>query len=131
MIEAATSRAIYALDNVLLECASVESYRLEPAAFDLVVCHNVFPHFDRKSAAVFHLASALKAGGRFIVFHFMNSDGINDLHRKAHTSVMKDLLPSEREMRDLFGNAGFAIDTLKNDDSVIRSPQLGRKSAEL
>lgn len=116
MIEAAR-RAMGTRDNVLLECASIENYRLEPGAFDLVVCHNVFPHFDRKKAVVFHLASALKAGGRFIVFHFMNSDSINDLHRKAHASVMQDLLPPEREMRDLFRNAGLEIETLKDDDS--------------
>jgi len=116
MIEAARRR-IGSRDNVSLEHVAIESYQIDPKSFDVVICHNVFPHFDHKPAAVAHLASALRTGGRFIVFHFMNSAGINDLHRKVHPSVLNDLLPGESEMRQIFLAAGFEIELLKDDDS--------------
>jgi len=111
MIEAARRR-IGSLDNVSLEHAAIESYQIDPKSFDVVICHNVFPHFDHKPTVVAHLASALKMGGKFIVFHFMDSAGINDLHRKAHRSVLNDLLPPEPEMREIFETAGLQIELI-------------------
>jgi len=116
MIEAAHRRIGYD-DHVLLHHGAIENYPFDPQSFDVVVCHNVFPHFDRKPETVRHLASALRIGGTFIVFHFMNSDGINDLHRKAHASVMSDLIPSESEMRSMFEAAGLNVAMLKDDES--------------
>lgn len=116
MIEAARRR-IGSRDNVSLEHVAIESYQIDPKSFDVVICHNVFPHFDHKPAAVAHLASALRTAGKLIVFHFMNSAGVNDLHRKAHPSVLTDLLPSESEMRQIFLAAGLEIELLKDDDS--------------
>lgn len=115
MIDAARRR-LGMRDNVSLECASVESYPLKPCGFDSVICHNVFPHFDDKTAAVVHLASALKENGRFVVFHFMNSERINDLHRKSHSSVLNDLLPSEPEMMGIFKAADLQIELVTDDD---------------
>ncbi len=116
MIESARRR-IGRRDNISLECAPVESYSFAPKSFDVVICHNTFPHFDDKPKVVSHLAAGLKSGGKLIVFHFMNSAGINDLHRKAHASVLHDLIPPEREMRKRFGAAGLQVESLKDDES--------------
>jgi ubiquinone/menaquinone biosynthesis C-methylase UbiE len=105
--------------NVCIECASIDSYALDSQSYDAVVCHNVFPHFDSKPAAVAHLASALTHGGKFIVCHFMGSSGINDLHRKAHPSVLNDLLPSETEMKDIFAAAGLQVEMLEDGDGYL------------
>lgn len=115
MIEAARAR-VRSCPHVCLECAPVESYRFDPHSYDCVVCHNVFPHFDDKPSAVAHLTSALKSGGRFIVLHFMNSDEINDLHRKADASVLNDLIPSEGEMRRLFATAGLDVEFIMDNE---------------
>jgi ubiquinone/menaquinone biosynthesis C-methylase UbiE len=116
MIKAARRR-IGSRDNVCLEHGAIEGHYFDPESFDVVICHNVFPHFDHKPAAVAHLASALRTAGKFIVFHFMNSAGINDLHRKAHSSVLNDLLPCESEMRQIFPAAGLEVESLADDDS--------------
>jgi ubiquinone/menaquinone biosynthesis C-methylase UbiE len=116
MIESARCR-IGSRDNVSLEWTSIESYSFHSESFDAVICHNTFPHFDDKPSVVSHLAAGLKRGGRFIVFHFMNSAGINDLHRKADASVLDDLIPPEPEMRRILGAAGLRIESLKDDES--------------
>jgi len=115
MVEAACCR-VGSRDNVRIECMPVEDYRFDPESFDVVVCNNVFPHFDNKPRAVFHLASALKPSGRFVVFHFMSSAEINDLHRKADPSVINDLLPPEQEVREMFQAAGLQVELLEDDD---------------
>jgi len=114
MIQAAFRR-VGPRDNVALKNLAIESYRFDAESLDVVICHNVFPHFDDKPATVRHLAAALKPAGRFIVFHFMNSAGINDLHRKAHASVLNDLLPSENEMREIFRASGLRIEQISDD----------------
>jgi ubiquinone/menaquinone biosynthesis C-methylase UbiE len=116
MIESARSR-IGSRDNVSLEWTPIENYAFHPESFDVVICHNTFPHFDDKPGVVAHLAAGLKRNGRFIVFHFMNSSGINDLHRKADASVLNDLIPPEPEMRGILGAAGLRIESLKDDES--------------
>ncbi|AFM24897.1 class I SAM-dependent methyltransferase [Desulfomonile tiedjei] len=112
----AALRRMRTRENVLLLLEPVEAYPFAPEDYDIVLCHNVFPHFDDKPAALRCLATALKKGGRFIVFHFMNSAGINDLHRKADVSVLHDMLPAETEMRNLFRAAGMSIDMLRDDE---------------
>jgi ubiquinone/menaquinone biosynthesis C-methylase UbiE len=116
MIESARCR-IGLQDNVSLEQASIENYCFAPKSFDAVICHNTFPHFDDKPGVVSHLAAGLKRGGRFIVFHFMSSARINDLHRKAHVSVLNDLIPPEAEMRKILQASGLQVDTLIDDES--------------
>jgi ubiquinone/menaquinone biosynthesis C-methylase UbiE len=116
MIEAARRR-VGTRPNVCLECASIESSSFDPQSYDVVVCHNVFPHFDDKPAAVAHLAAALKKGGSFIVLHFMSSEEINDMHRKVHTSVLNDLIPPESQMRNIFEASGLQVQLIKDDEA--------------
>lgn len=116
MIEAA-HRRIGSRENVSIRQIAIEGYQFDPKSFDAVICHNVFPHFDDKPAAVNHVAGALKKSGKFIVFHFMNSAGINDLHRKVDPSVLNDLLPPELELREIFAAGGLQIELIKDDDS--------------
>lgn len=115
MIESA-HRRLGTRDNVTLERSAIETYAFDPESFDVVVCHNTFPHFDDKPVAVGVLVAALKNGGRFIVFHFMNSAWINDLHRKADASVLNDLIPPEDEMCAMLEAAGLRVVLLEDDE---------------
>jgi ubiquinone/menaquinone biosynthesis C-methylase UbiE len=110
------SRRTSCLQNVQVVCSPVESYGFEERGYDRVICHNVFPHFDDKPRAVQTLARTLKSSGKFIVFHFMNSDWINDLHRKAHSSVLNDLLPNSDDMARIFALANLKITHLTDDE---------------
>jgi demethylmenaquinone methyltransferase/2-methoxy-6-polyprenyl-1,4-benzoquinol methylase len=111
MVEASLKR-LGSRRNVRVICASAEEFPFNPSFFDLVICHNVFPHFDDKAATVKRLADSLKTSGKFIVLHFMSSCGINDLHRKSDPSVLNDMMPSAGEMKRLFAQAGLRIDSL-------------------
>ena len=79
--------------NAQLGCGTIEEAPLPTASFDVVICHNVFPHFNDKAKAVLKLRSALKPSGIFVVSHFMSSSGINDRHRKTNPAVAQDILP--------------------------------------
>lgn len=103
--------------NVQLEHGAIEEYTFAPQSFDVVLCHNVFPHFDDKRKVVAHLAAALVQGGRFIVFHFMNSQNINDLHRKTDPAVLNDLIPQEDEMRILLNDAGLEVESFTDGEA--------------
>ncbi len=103
-------------DNVELFLGPIEDFYLEKHSFDAVVCHNVFPHFDDKPSAVLRLAHGLKLHGSFVVSHFMNSSGVNDLHRKTNPAVARDFLPCDDEMKGLFAESGLVISYILDDE---------------
>ncbi len=115
MIEACRRR-LASRRNVKVQCAAVEDFAFPKEAFDIVICHNVFPHFDDKAIALSILSATLKPTGKFMVFHFMNSAAINDLHRKTHPALINDMMPAAGEMDGLFKEAGLNIDFLLDDD---------------
>lgn len=96
--------------------AAIEDYALEPAGFDLVVCHQVLPHFDDPAAVCARLARALKPGGCLLVVHFSNAATINEIHRTAAPPIQQDRLPSPVEMRGLLTDAGLAVDRCVDDE---------------
>ncbi len=104
-------------DNVSIVACEIEEYPLPDLSYDMVICHNVFPHFDDKERSVRHLARALKQTGKFVVFHFHDSTWINDLHRKTHPCVFNDLIPAPAEMRRLLGAHGLGIDHFTDDEN--------------
>jgi demethylmenaquinone methyltransferase/2-methoxy-6-polyprenyl-1,4-benzoquinol methylase len=114
MVETARRR-IASRQNVEVHLAEVEAFPLPEGAFDLVLCHQVFPHFEDKEKALKILVRALKPGGRFIIFHFITLSQINDLHRKAGTAVENDLMSMAEEMKHLFEVAGLKMGFLKDD----------------
>ena len=103
--------------NAQLGCGTIEETPLPAASFDVVICHNVFPHFDDKAKAVSSLMSALKPAGIFVVSHFMSSAGINDLHRKTNPAVAQDNLPTGDEMRKMFQYAGMNVKFIHDDEN--------------
>jgi SAM-dependent methyltransferase len=88
---------------------------MRKAEYDLILCHQVFPHFEDKREVLKTLASALKPGGRVVVIHFINLDEINDRHRKAGTAVEMDMMPGQDEMKCLFNETGLEIEFILDD----------------
>ena len=101
--------------NVEIHLCAVEELPLEENRYDLILCHQVFPHFEDKRQVLSILARTLNPDGRLIVIHFINFDEINDLHRKAGTAVASDITPGEEEMRRLFDGAGLDIAFIVDD----------------
>jgi ubiquinone/menaquinone biosynthesis C-methylase UbiE len=75
--------------------------------FDLVVCHNSFPHFANKPAALLDLARVLRPGGRLLILHDLSREKVNAIHSGAGEAVRNDLLPPGIETEHMLVRAGF------------------------
>lgn len=107
MVAAASTR-LAAKPNVRLMCSRVENTVLDPS-FDLIMCHQVFPHFEDKQAVLSYMASLLTPEGRIVVCHLIGSKVINDHHRKVHPAVADDTMPGQEEMARLFSSSGMVM----------------------
>ena len=107
-----------------LERCSQASIHLGPAEalcgydgmFDCVLCHQVFPHFEDKLNTLDKLTRMLKPDGRLVISHFIPSDEINDVHRKAGTAVEQDLMPPPETLRRWCRLCRLSIDQWRDDD---------------
>jgi ubiquinone/menaquinone biosynthesis C-methylase UbiE len=102
-------------ENVEIHLCPVEDFPLEEDSYDIILCHQVFPHFVDRERVLRRLSLALKEEGKLIVIHFIRVEEINDLHRKAGTAVERDIMPGKEEMRSLFEKAGLQIDFIMDD----------------
>jgi ubiquinone/menaquinone biosynthesis C-methylase UbiE len=85
-------------------------HRLPFAAgiFDLVICHNAFPHFSNQALALKEIAGVTARGGRVIISHIMSRDAVNSFHQHIGGVVGHDQLPDEPALRQMMGDAGFS-----------------------
>jgi ubiquinone/menaquinone biosynthesis C-methylase UbiE len=114
MVDAARHRTGVRPNIQIHQCA-IEEFWVKMEEYDLIVCHQVFPHFEDKRKVLKALASALKPKGRIVVIHFINRSEINDRHRKAGTAVEMDMMPGQDEMECLFTKTGLEIECILDD----------------
>ena len=116
MVESAKKRLAQA-DNTTVLRAEVETFSFGKEKFDLVLCHQVFPHIENKELCLTRFKDLLVPNGRVILFHFIDFDEINNVHRKAGTVIHHDMMPDGVEMERLFKNAGFDIKFIRNNEN--------------
>ena len=75
--------------------------------FDLVVCHNSFPHFQDKQRALREIRRVLRSGGHLLILHHLSREHVNAVHRRIGAPVANDTLPTAPEMTQLFAQAGY------------------------
>lgn len=113
---AAATRRLEGFDNVELYQGSIEAMADRLGTFDHVICHQVFPHFTNRKAALGTLARMLEPGGLLVISHFISIAEINDVHRNAGTAVADDLMPTAETMRRWCAEYRLCIDTWQDDD---------------
>jgi ubiquinone/menaquinone biosynthesis C-methylase UbiE len=103
----ATARLVQA-DVHRLPLASGPAHRPAGNAgrFDLVVCHNSFPHFAHKEAALCEIMRILSPGGHLFILHDLSREQVNAIHGGAGEPIQNDLLPPGEETRRMLLRAG-------------------------
>lgn len=79
-----------------------------PATFDVVVCHNCFPHFAQRIHALYELERIIIPGGKLLILHDLSRDQVNGIHSGAGYPIGNDLLPPGEKMQEMLTNAGFS-----------------------
>lgn len=96
-------------ENVEVIHASVETLKLQPESWNLVILFRVFPHFEDKTAVLRHLRPCLARGGRLVIANLEGSIQLNALHAGFSAPVRHDRMPSgEKTACDLEAN-GFYV----------------------
>ncbi len=109
-------RKISDLRNVEVLIGPVEEYVGIIGKFHLVMCHQVFPHFENPGDTLEKLVQMLHLGGRIMISHFINSTEINNVHRKAHAAVAQDMLPTIETMQRWFDQLNLTIEKWRDDE---------------
>lgn len=84
--------------------------------YDVIVCHNVYPHFADKEVTLKNIKNHLLDKGKLLIAHSCSREEINRRHRE-NESVREDVLPSVAEVTKLAEKAGFK--TLYTKDAVV------------
>lgn len=113
MVEAAEKR-VKGASNIELFVSQAELFTSGSENFDLILCHQVFPHMENKGACLEKFHGLLAPGGKVVIFHFIGLEEINNVHRKAGTVIENDMMPDNLEMERLFKGAGFTIKFIRN-----------------
>lgn len=94
--------------------------------FDLIVCHNCFPHLADKPAALQALACLLRPGGHLLILHDLSRARVNAIHSSGGPAIQHDLLPPGEETERMLMRAGFA--DVEAEDSDERYVVVGRRA---
>jgi demethylmenaquinone methyltransferase/2-methoxy-6-polyprenyl-1,4-benzoquinol methylase len=97
--------------------------------FDLVVCHNSFPHFADKPAALCSLAGLLRPGGHLLILHDLSRERVNAIHSGGGAAIQNDLLPPGEETGRMLARAGF--DDVRVEDTHEHYVVAGRRVPEM
>lgn len=74
---------------------------------DLVICHNAFPHFRDKAAALAELRRALGDGGYLLILHDLGRERVNRIYREAGGAIGNDLLPPGEGLAQMLAEDQF------------------------
>jgi SAM-dependent methyltransferase len=102
-------------DNVEIHLGPVEEKDGFDNYFDLVICHQVFPHFADPATALVKLGSMLKPRGKLLISHFSSSAKVNEVHSRISPAVADDLIPPPHTMQRMLEQCGFTIADWRDD----------------
>jgi ubiquinone/menaquinone biosynthesis C-methylase UbiE len=79
----------------------------EQSWFDVVVCHNSFPHFADRSGALGEIRRVLRPGGQLFILHNNPRERVNAIHSQAGGPVARDLLPPGEDLHQMLVQVGY------------------------
>lgn len=109
--------------------ADVHRLPLASTCFDLVICHNSFPHFAKKRQALDEIKRVLRPAGKLMILHNNSREFVNGIHTRVGEPLHHDLLPTSEDMHQLLLSSGWnavAVEDLPNR-YVVRA-QVGQDS---
>jgi demethylmenaquinone methyltransferase/2-methoxy-6-polyprenyl-1,4-benzoquinol methylase len=103
----------------LLQC-DVHYLALKGNHFDLVICHNSFPHFWYMSQALLSFKRVLRKNGKLLILHDISRERVNSIHQNAKSEVIHhDLLPDASDLGKLLNNCGFETRLSQDTDEFF------------
>jgi ubiquinone/menaquinone biosynthesis C-methylase UbiE len=92
-------RARQRCPDAMVVQADVHLAPFVPQQFDLVICHNSFPHF-----------------ADLLILHDLSREAVNAIHSSGGTAIQNDLLPAGEEVRRMLMQAGFVDGWVEDTD---------------
>lgn len=86
----------------------VEDLDFPAAAFDLILCYRVLPHFDDLPAVLQRMRRWVRPAGRLVIAHTDGREALNRIHRDAGGAVDADIFPPRPELEDTLRRAGWS-----------------------
>lgn len=83
-------------------------------AFNLVLCHNTFPHFADQPEALREMSRVIAGGGRLVISHTMSRETVNRFHQDIGGIVGHDQLPEDNILVKWLEQAGFRWPSIEN-----------------
>lgn len=84
--------------------------------FDVVICHNAFPHFADMVAALWEIHRVLRKGGTLLILHDKSREAIHTMHKHIGEPVANDLLPDALEMQQLLTDTAYRDSMVEDTD---------------
>lgn len=100
------AREKFDFKNLTFEHTSVEALKDESNSYDIIVCNNVFPHFEDVDGVMLNSIRLLKDGGLFVVTHLAGRDAVNKIHSNTNT-FNEDKVPVPEEWIKIFKKYGL------------------------
>jgi demethylmenaquinone methyltransferase/2-methoxy-6-polyprenyl-1,4-benzoquinol methylase len=93
--------------------------------FDLVVCHNSFPHFSDKPGTLGQLARLLQPGGHLLILHDLSRERVNAIHSSGGPAIQHDILPPGEDTGRMLMDADFvSVQVEDTDEHYIVAGQM-------
>jgi len=112
MVEAAKAKHVDA--RLRFVCADALRWAAPQGEADGVLCYNSFPHFPREET-LRAVASWLRPGGFFLIWHNFGREKINSIHREAGGAVAKHRLMPAQALAALAEPCGFEAHSQTDD----------------
>lgn len=96
------------------------------SSFDLIICHNAFPHFNDPLATLQSMAIRLLPGSPLLILHDQSRQTVNALHQKIGGAIAQDLLPEPQALSAIMVQAGLG--QVEVEDGVHHFHAIGQRA---